>query len=182
MKSCSMESVHLLSLVLFFLSCQAEVQVFKLWVGKSRSKGRGLGTSWSDTTYLFIYSMEVAFEEYVENDITGLALLSYTSVEVSRWLACVPAAIGAALLVSRAFVVLLTALHAGGCESAGSFRSRTFALFQHHYRTQELTACHTLAMTLGKDVLGHRGHRKLRQHNRIHLLLTLSTGDLLFGN
>lgn len=132
--------------------------------------------------HLIIYIQdEFAFEEYVMNDVTGLALSCYTSVEVSGWLARVPTAIGAALFVSRALVVLLTALHTGGCESAGSFWSRTLALFQHHYRTQELTACHALAMTLGKRVLGQRGHRKLCQHNHIYLLLTRSTGDLLFG-
>lgn len=103
--------------------------------------------------------------------MTFTVLSCYTSVEVFGRLARVPAAVSAALLVSRTLVVLLTALHTGGCESAGSFWGRTVALFQHYYRTQELTARHTLAMTLGKHTLGQRGHRKLRQHNRIHLLL-----------
>lgn len=132
-----------------------------------------------NTPGVFRYGMHmVAFTDYVENGVNGSSLSYYTSVEVSGRLARVSAAVGAALLVARTLLVLLAALHTGGCESAGSFWSRTFALFQQHYRTQELTACHTLAMTLGKHTLGQRGHRKPCQHNHIHLLLTCSTGDL----
>lgn len=155
--------------VYFFSSLSTNVDQKSrfLNLGRSKTVGSCLATSGM-----------LEWHHLITNNITGQAVSCYTSVEVSGWLASVAATISAALLVSRALVVFLTAFHAGGRESAGSLRSRTLALFQHHYGAQELAACHTLTMTLGKHVLGQRGHRKLRQHNYIRLLLTCSTGDL----
>lgn len=76
-----------------------------------------------------------------------------TFIEVLGKLTGVSTAIGAALLDSGAFAVLLTALHAGGSEAAGLLRGWAVALLQRLHRLEKLTARQTLVVFLGKEWL-----------------------------
>lgn len=80
-----------------------------------------------------------------------------TLVEVLGGLARVPTSVGAALLLGRAFPVLLAALHTGRREATGPLRRRAVTLFDRQHRLEELTAGHALPVLLGERTLGCGG-------------------------
>lgn len=63
------------------------------------------------------------------------------------------ATVGAAFLLSGALSVMITALHAGRREAAGSLWRRTAALLHRQHRLKELAAGHALPVLPGKHPL-----------------------------
>lgn len=78
---------------------------------------------------------------------------SLTLVKVLGGLAGVATAVGATFLLSRAFAVVLAALHAGRRKAAGPFRRQAGALLHLQHRLEELTAGHALPVLPGESPL-----------------------------
>lgn len=76
-----------------------------------------------------------------------------TLVEVFGRLAGIATAIGATFFPSRAFSVVIAALHAGCCKAAGSLWRWATALLHCQHRLKEFTAGHTLPVFFGKHPL-----------------------------
>lgn len=70
-------------------------------------------------------------------------------------------AVGAALLLSGAFPIVIAALHTGRREAFGSLWRRTAALLHRQHRLKKLTAGHALPVFLGKDPLDGLGGRRV---------------------
>lgn len=87
-------------------------------------------------------------------------MVPLTLVGVFGRLAGVTTAVGAAFLLSRAFSVLITALHAGCRETFGPLWRWTAALLYCQHRLKELAAGHTLPVLLGKHLLDGLGERR----------------------
>lgn len=75
---------------------------------------------------------------------------SLTLVKVFRGLAGVPTAVGATFFLGGAFLVMITAFHAGCCEAAGPVGRGAGALLHCQHRLEELTAGHTLPVLPGE--------------------------------
>lgn len=80
-------------------------------------------------------------------------LSSLTLVKVLGGLAGVTTAVGAAFLLSGAFLVMIAALHAGCRKATGPFRKLAGALLHCQDRLKELTAGHALPVLPGESPL-----------------------------
>lgn len=76
-----------------------------------------------------------------------------TLVRVFGSLAGVATAVGATFLLSGAFSVMITALHAGCREAARPFRRQAGALLRCQHRLKKLAAGHTLPVLPGESPL-----------------------------